>query len=548
MNRIDLSIRHISLVTAAAVSLLIALLVPVAYFAISYQYLRGTIDAQNELNANAVTDIVKKNPTMWRFEELRLSEMLDRRLDHGMDEERVITDTRGEVIARNAITVPPPRLSGVHDIYDAGTVVARLTTSRSLVPLWCATLFLAAASTVFALVVFYLLRTYPLQTLHKASLALAESEERHRLLFEQSRDALVVTMPDGAVISANPAACDLFGMTREEFLAVGRDAIMDPGDGPNREALAVKAHTGQFNGELNFTRRDGSRFPGDVSLSRFSDSAGVVRTIMRIRDITERKQAEEFLRQAKKAAEAASLAKGQFLANMSHEIRTPMNGIIGVTGMLLDTKLDPEQREYAEVVRESGLCLLTMVNDVLDLSKIEARKIELKTEEFDLRATVAGTMDLLAVEARTKGLKLAAEIDPDVPLPLKGDPGRLRQIITNLVGNAVKFTHHGSVSLHISKDTEDRRSVTLRFLVRDSGIGIPADKLNLIFEPFTQVDSSTTRRYGGTGLGLALSRQFAEMMGGTMGVESVEGQGSTFWFTAVLEKRAPQGEPPLAPP
>ncbi|QEM67490.1 PAS domain S-box protein [Geobacter sp. FeAm09] len=546
MNRIELSIRHISFVAAATVSFLIAVLVPAAYFAIAYQYMRGAIDARNELNANVVTDIVKKNPTMWRFEELRLSEMLDRRLDPGIDEERFITDTRGELIAHNGVTVPQPRLSGVHNIYDAGTVVARLTTSRSLVPLLCDTLFLAAGSTVFALLVFYLLRTYPLQTVRKAGLALAESEERHRLLFEQSRDALVVAMPNGAIIAANPAACALFGMTREEFLTAGRDAVMDPADEANRKALAIKNHTGQFNGELNFTRKDGSSFPGDVSVSRFSDSAGVVRSIMRIRDITERRKAEEFLQQAKKAAEAASLAKSQFLANMSHEIRTPMNGIIGVTGMLLETKLDPEQREYAEVLRESGTCLLNLVNDVLDLSKIEARKIDLEHEEFDLEATVAGTIDLLSVEARSKGLQLAAKIDPDVPLLLKGDPGRLRQIITNLVGNAIKFTPHGSVSLHIFKDTEDRGSVTLRSLVRDSGIGIPADKLNAIFEPFTQVDSSTTRKYGGTGLGLTLSRQFAEMMGGTMGVESVEGQGSTFWFTAVLEKRGVGGEPPLA--
>jgi PAS domain S-box-containing protein len=537
VNRIDLSIRHVSIVAAATISLLIAVLVPASYFAISYQYMRGVIDAQNELNANVVTDIVRKNPTMWRFEEIRLSEILERRLDHGIDEERVITTTKGEIIARNGVTVPRPHLSGIHDIYDAGTVVAHIKTSRSLVPLLWATLFIGAGSMAFALLVFYLLRTYPLQAVRKASLALAESEEQYRLLFEHSRDAIVVTMPDGAITSANPAACDLFGMTREEFFRAGRDGIMSPTDDCNREALEIKAHTGQFNGELNFTKKDGSCFPGDVSLSRFSDSAGTIRSIMRIRDITVRKQAEEFLQQAKKAAEAVSLAKSQFLANMSHEIRTPMNGIIGVTELLLDTKLDKEQREYAELVKESGNCLLSLINDVLDFSKIEAHKIELKTEEFDLQVAVAGTIDLLSVEARNKGLELVAEIAPDVPLLLRGDQGRLRQIITNLVGNAIKFTPHGDISLRIFKDAEDRRSVTLRSLVRDSGIGIPADKLNIIFEPFTQVDSSTTRKYGGTGLGLAISRQFAEMMGGTIGVESVKGKGSTFWFTAVLEKR-----------
>ncbi len=377
------------------------------------------------------------------------------------------------------------------------------------------------------------------QTHQEDEARLRSSQTRLSTIFRTSPDVIAISQrTTGRFLEVNEAFERVIGYRREE--ALGRTALeLGTWGSPElrvRMLTALKDQTRLENYETCFRRKSGEIFPVLLSLEQM-ELDGVACLIFSARDITEQGQIREELLQSRNVAQAANRAKSQFLANMSHEIRTPMNGVLGMAQLLALTELTDEQQAYVAALKESGKNLLTLISDILDLSKIEAGKVELEESDFDLRLEVQGAVNLLALQAREKGLKLLAPVDLQLPYTLRGDAGRLRQIMINLMGNALKFTTQGAVTLEIRKEREDDRTVTLRFLIIDTGIGIPTEKLEAIFAPFTQADGSTTRSYGGTGLGLTISRQLAELMGGSIGVESVPGKGSTFWFTAVLEKQ-----------
>ncbi len=406
----------------------------------------------------------------------------------------------------------------------------------------------------------------------RAEAALRNSEERYRTILDEMEEGYQEVDLAGNYTFFNEAFLRIFGYGREEMLGTNFNTYSAEEETGKQVYAAYnqmyKTGIPLRNLEWNIKRKDGAIRTIDfyASLLRDANNRPIgFRGI--IHDITDIKRVEKELREMNRIlaeetaranemaeqAQMASTAKSEFLANMSHEIRTPMNGVIGMTGLLLDTELTGEQRRYAETVRASGESLLSLINDILDFSKIEAGKLDMEILDFDLENLLEDFAAVMALRAHDKGLELLHSADRQVPVLLRGDPGRLRQVLINLTGNAIKFTHQGEVAIRVTLLDENKTantkqeagetssssdSVILRFAVRDTGIGIPESKLGLIFDKFTQADTSTTRKYGGTGLGLAISKQLVQMMGGDMGVVSEEGKGSEFWFTARLGKQA----------
>jgi PAS domain S-box-containing protein len=392
---------------------------------------------------------------------------------------------------------------------------------------------------------------------------LERSEAKFRSLSESSPSGIFLTDISGQRVYSNSKWLQMTGLTPGESLGDGWMRALHAEDKPGVVQLwqqcvrERKEYSQEFRlvtpqGEVHWVSCRAALIPAEAPAKdeegnpiEGEETGGYVGTM---RDITEYKKVEEELRQAKAEADAAVRAKSEFLAKMSHEIRTPMNGVIGMVNLLRDTPLGSQQREYAEAIRRSAESLLLLINDVLDFSKSEAKKLIFETIDFDLQETIEGSLELLAETAQAKNLELAGFVLADVPTQLRGDPGRLRQIFVNLVSNAVKFTEYGEVVVSVSSVSESEKHVELRFEVRDTGIGIDPAIQPKLFQVFSQADSSTTRKYGGTGLGLAISKQLVELMGGQIGFTSEAGHGSTFWFTAGFDKQAPGAKTAAAKP
>jgi PAS domain S-box-containing protein len=380
--------------------------------------------------------------------------------------------------------------------------------------------------------------------LRTTQLELADSNRRYRELFDFSPLAYLLLDRHGTIIEANLEAAELFGVQRRA-LSGKPFTIFCPScaqiDFFKHRTTAIESGKPQV-GEMELIRRDGNRFFAQIETTHIAGAEENSTCLTAVIDISERKRTEELLRQseaelrkAKEASESANQMKSTFLAHMSHEVRTPLAGIVGSADLLLGTKLDSEQLEYCGMLRRSAESLRRIVDEILDFSKIEAGHLEIVSEDFDLHALCGDIERMLSLGAFEKGIGLRWQISPDLPRLLRGDAGKFRQILLNLVGNAVKFTSEGEVSVAIVSAGKDEARFRLRVSVADTGMGIPRDALGRLFQPFYQIDSTLGRQQGGTGLGLAICKRLAECLGGVIGVESEEGKGSIFSFTALFE-------------
>jgi len=403
---------------------------------------------------------------------------------------------------------------------------------------------------ILLILLFGVLLARSMATQRRQAAALEESNARLNAILDTAVEGILTARPNGVIESANPAAHSIFGCPPGGLIGRSISDLLPPElrEAQNRFiddiAAGVKRYRTGFSRELTAARLNGDLFPLSFSVAEVKTAAGPLYAAI-LRDLTDNKRAEQTLRDAKDRAEDGQRIKMEFLATMSHEIRTPMNGVIGMAGLLLDTRMNDEQRSFATTIRDSAESLLVIINDILDFSKIDAGRLELENDDLELAPLVESVLEILAPRAAAKGLELASFVPPPLRRPFRGDSGRLRQILLNLVGNAVKFTDSGSVTILLAEEIADSGAPQVRFEVRDTGIGISDEDRPRLFTMFSQVDASPARRHGGTGLGLAICKRLAELMGGQIGVDSQAGLGSVFWVSIPLEPGA--AAQPLAP-
>ena len=373
--------------------------------------------------------------------------------------------------------------------------------------------------------------------------ATEESSARVHAILDAAGEGIVTISADGTIDGFNRAAEILFGFSANDVVGKHASALGLDGVGRNGASASNDGGPEMWRMCTRARRKDGSIFPLEFTCSEVMIDSRVV-SVLILRDVSERIASERSLKEATERAEAGSRAKSDFLATMSHEIRTPMNGVIGMVGLLLDTPLSPAQRSYAEAIRDSGDALLVLINDILDFSKIEAGHIELETEDFEIVPLVESVLELLAPRAHAKGIEIAGLFSKDLPRHVRGDSGRLRQVLTNFLGNGIKFTDRGEVTVEVRVEKDEGNRRHIRFDVVDTGVGIKDEDKARLFQEFVQVDSSATRRHGGTGLGLAISKRIVKMMGGSLGVRDTEGGGSTFWAVIPFVEGVASSEAP----
>ncbi|HET6720670.1 MAG TPA: response regulator [Rhodocyclaceae bacterium] len=542
---------------ALCIALAIAAGLPAGYWAMSYRAQAIALEIEAKLNTEKIGEIIEAHPETWKLQALRLNGLVQE--DHtetALPEYRALFDQNQRLLAESEEVIGAWRIEERNPLYDAGTQVGSFVVARDLAPLARDTALVALLGAVLGLSVFATLRVMPMRALQRALDALRQEKEKAEITLASIGDAVITIDAEHRVTFLNAAAQALTGFDPENALGRPLDRVAQITPEPNQPALAVLrvgATTIADRGVL--TARSGRQAKVEYSLSPIHDAGGgLIGGVAVLRDVTERRRAEAELRElnekleerverrtkelsvARQQAEAANVAKSYFLANMSHEIRTPMNSVLGMTHLLLRTPLDPKQRDYAEKIDTAGQHLLRLIDQILDLSKIEAGKLQLESADFNVHLLIANLSSVMVGKANDKGLRIACEVDAAIHYALIGDSLRITQILINLCSNAIKFTDAGSVTVRVKVMHEDEQNVMLRFEVADTGIGLCPEEKARIFQPFQQADASTTRKYGGTGLGLTISRQLAELMNGVLDVDTVPGEGSTFWFSAVFRK------------